>query len=163
MAKSYSQKLVFFGGSSLLQFSVQKILYFWSATSRSVFFPWEIFLLTQGNSIYFYLSSSRSNSNGFYKPRIIFILPAERLVTSTTWTLHLSLLPQKSDGLVWVLNSLPEIVPLLSRSSLSVSVLWSIFRAASTAVTKTNLKSVPYLKHGSNIPSSPTEYTPSFT
>lgn len=94
MAKSYSCKLVFFGGSSLLQFSIQKILYLLSATSRSVFSPWEVFLLTQGNSIYFYLSSSRTNSNGFCKPRTIFIPPAERSVTPTTSTLHLSLLPQ---------------------------------------------------------------------
>lgn len=94
MAKSYSCKLVFFGGSSLLQFSIQKILYLLSATSRSVFSPWEGFLLTQGNSIYFYLSSSRTDSNGFCKPRTIFIPPAERSVTPTTSTLHLSLLPQ---------------------------------------------------------------------
>lgn len=124
MAKSYSCKLVFFGGSSLLQFSIQKILYLLSVTSRSVFSPWEVFLLTQGNSIYFYLSSSRTNSNGFCKPRIIFIPPRREVSHIYNFDIASLSSSPESGGLVWILNSLPEIAQL-HKSVLHLSLLQS--------------------------------------
>lgn len=124
MAKSYSCKLVFFGGSSLLQFSIQKILYLLSATSRSVFSPMGRISFDSRKLHLFLLIFKQDQFKWFLQTQNYFYSSSREV--SHTYNFDIASLSSspESGGLVWVLNSLPEIAQL-HKSVLQLSLLQS--------------------------------------